>query len=175
MSVPAVQRFRQGLADLFAFALPVDRELAARHLTPELLALFDRLQRGEQLHSLNVLRDVLAQGPTPRELAVAALLHDAGKSLYPLRTWQRTYAVLLRRIFPALARRWQDGDPRRLWQRPFVVTEHHPAWSAELLAAAGAPEGAVWLAAYHADDPGRWAGHPLVELLRRLQQADDAN
>lgn len=175
MSVSAVRRFRQGLADLFAFALPVDRDLAARYLSPELLALFDRLQRGEQLHSLNVLRGVLAQGPTPRELTVAALLHDVGKSLYPLRTWQKTYAVLLRTIFPALARRWQEGDPRRFWQRPFVVTEYHPAWSAELLAAAGAPESAVWLAAHHADDLEHWAAHPQVSLLQRLQQADDSN
>lgn len=175
MSVSAAQRLRQGVADLFAFARPVDRALAAEYLPPELLALFDRLQRGEQLHSLSVLRAVLAQGAAPRELAAAALLHDVGKTHYALRTWQKTYAVLVRALFPALARRWQSGDARRLWVRPFVVTEQHPAWSAELLAQAGAPETVIWLAAHHADDARQWAEHPYCNLLRRLQAADDAS
>lgn len=175
MSVSAAQRLRQGVADLFAFVQPVDRNLAADHLSPELLALFDGLQRGEQLHSLNVLRGVLAQGPAPREVVAAGLLHDVGKTRYRLRTWQKTYAVLVRALFPALARRWKNGNARHFWVRPFVVTEQHPAWSAELLAQAGAPETVIWLAAHHADDAKQWAGHPYVDMLRRLQAADDAN
>lgn len=172
---PAVQRFRQGVSELFAFAQPVDRALAAEYLSPELLALFDRMKRGERLHSLNVLRDVMAQGPTPRELAIAALLHDVGKSRHPLRTWQKTCAVIVRALFPKLARRWQLSEGGRFWQRPFIVTSRHPEWSADMLAEAGAPEGAVWLAAHHNDDPALWAGQPYAEFLRRLQEADDSN
>lgn len=173
MSVSAGQRIRQGLRELLAFAQPVDLALAAEHLPPELLALFVRLRRGEQLHSLNVLRAVLAQGPTPPDLAVAALLHDAGKACYPLAVWQKTLAVLARAFFPGLARRWEQGSPRHFWMRPFVVYAQHPAWSAQLLADAGAPPVAVWLAAHHADDAAQWADHPAGALLRRLQQADD--
>ncbi|NWG18583.1 MAG: hypothetical protein HXY41_18325 [Chloroflexi bacterium] len=175
MSVSAVQRVRQGLGELLAFARPVQMSLAAEYLTPPQQALFARLRRAEQLHSLNVLRALLAQGDTPRALAVAALLHDAGKICYPLTTGEKTLAVLARVFLPALARRWMDGDPRRRWQRPFVVYAHHPAWSAELLAAAGADETAIWLAAHHADDAARWTGHRHHDLLRRLQAADDAN
>lgn len=174
MNVSAVRRVQQGLGELLAFARPVQMALAAEYLTPPQQALFARLRRAEQLHSLNVLRGVLAQGPAPRDLAVAALLHDAGKIHYPLTTGQKTLAVLVRAFLPALARRWMDGDPRRPWQRPFVVYAHHPAWSAELLAAAGAAETAVWLAAHHADDAARWVEHPHFDLLRRLQAADDA-
>ncbi len=160
---------------MLAFSRPVDRHLAAAFLTPELFALFNRLQRSEQLHSLNVLRVVLSQGPTPPDLAAAALLHDVGKIRCRLAVWQKTLAVLVRAFAPRLYRRWADGDPAQRWNQPFAVAVHHPAWGAELLAAAGASDTLVWLVAHHADDPARWAQHPNLYLLQRLQWADDAN
>src|SRR5690606_27724351 len=96
----AVYRFRQGIRSLLAFSQTVELPLAAEYLSPELLALFQKMRRSEQLHSLNVLREVLADGTTPHDLAVAALLHDVGKSRYPMRTWQKTLAVLTRAISP---------------------------------------------------------------------------
>src|SRR5262249_32159676 len=110
-----------------------------------------------------------------RELAIAALLHDVGKSRYPLRTWQKTLVVLTRAFAPDLFDRWSKGNPANLWLRPFVVYIQHPAWGAELIEAAGAPESAVWLVAHHQEPVKSWNGHPLVPLLRRLQQADDSN
>jgi hypothetical protein len=146
------------------------------------MALFASLQRSEQLHSLNVLRAILADdNETPRALAVAALLHDAGKARYPLRVWQKTLAVLVRAVHRGLAARLSAGDPRHPLTRPFVVSAQHPAWSAELLraAAANAPteadETAIWLVEHHADDADSWADHPLYPLLVRLQAADDLN
>lgn len=169
-------RLRQGLRALFAFACPVDDALAARYLTPAQIALFRRLRRGEQLHSLNVLRGVLLQADeTPPALAVAALLHDAGKSRYPLRLWQKTIAVLVRAGAPPLFRRLSAGDPQKWWARPFVVYVRHPAWSAELLAEAGADDAAIWLAAHHQDEAAQWRDHELFPLLKRLQAADDTN
>src|SRR5215213_6736056 len=97
----AIQRLRQGIRALFAFTQPVDFDLAASYLTPAEMALFRQMRRSEQLHSLNVLRTVLAESAAaqqfvPPELAVAALLHDVGKSRYPLAVWQKTIAVLVR-------------------------------------------------------------------------------
>ena len=168
-------RLRQGFKALLAFSQPVDVKLASRYLSPKLLALFQNMNRDEQLHSLNVLRDVLAQGTTPSELAVAALLHDVGKSCYPIRVWQKTLAVLVRTVWPDLYRRWSKGNPLNLWQRPFVVYERHPQWGAEWVAEAGGSETAQWLVAHHADDSELWNDHPNFEMLRRLQEADDAN
>jgi hypothetical protein len=169
-------RLRQGLRAMFAFARPVDSALAADFLTPAQLALFLRMRRGEQLHSLNVLRAVLAQSAnTPPELAVAALLHDVGKSRYPTRLWQKTVAVLVRALLPSLFVRLSAQNPQDFWARPFAVYVHHPAWSAELLAQAGASESAIWLVAHHADDAARWRSHELFPLLQRLRMADDAN
>jgi hypothetical protein len=171
-----LMRMRQGLRALFAFSLPVDRDLAAEYLSPDLLALFDALNRGERYHSLNVLRQVLADGPTPRELAIAALLHDAGKSRYSMNVWQKTLSVLVKKLLPGAYARWSAADPAvHPWARPYVVREQHPAWSAALARAAGAPEAAVWLIEHHAEPASQWEGHPLVPLLRRLQASDDAN
>jgi hypothetical protein len=168
-------RIGQALRALVAFSQPVEREVAANHLTPELLALFDRMRRSEQAHALNVLRTVLAQGQMPRELAIAALLHDVGKTRYTVRIWQKTIAVVVQTLAPRLYERWGEGDPARWWVRPFVVKAQHPIWSAEMLANAGAPEAAIWLAAHHQDTAAQWAVHPHIHLLQRLQLADDAN
>jgi hypothetical protein len=171
----AVYRVGQGIRSLLAFTQKVELSLAEQYLTPELLALFGRMRQSEQLHSLNVLRSVLAQGTTPPELGVAALLHDVGKARYPLWTWQKTLVVLVRAITPGLYRRWIAGSPENFWCRPFVAYEQHPAWSAEMAREAGAREAALWLIKHHQEAGGRWANHRYGMLLKRLQAADDLN
>ncbi|MEZ4669129.1 MAG: hypothetical protein R3E39_14575 [Anaerolineae bacterium] len=170
-----VYRLQQGFRALFAFSQPVDLELAATYLSPRLLELFEDMQRDEQLHSLNVLRTVLTQGTAPVDLTVAALLHDVGKVCYPIVVWQKTLAVLVRRLWPQLYVRWSQGNPANLWQRPFVVYECHPAWGADMVAKAGGSEATQWLITHHADVCENWIAHPNYEMLKRLQAADDAN
>ncbi|MDZ4768570.1 MAG: hypothetical protein SGJ24_05535 [Chloroflexota bacterium] len=171
----ATTRLRQGARALVGFARPVDVDLAAGTLTPDLLVLFRRLKRVEQLHSLNVLRALLRQrDAVTSDLAVAALLHDVGKACYPLALWQKVIAVLVRKVLPSRAGHWSDGEARG-WRRPFVVYAHHPIWSADLMRAAGAADGAIWLAAHHQDDAAQWRAHPLYAALLRLQTADDLN
>lgn len=175
----AVYRFQQGVRALLAFSQPVDFALAERWLPPTHLPLFHALARSEQLHSLNVLRTVLAQAEaTPPELAAAALLHDCGKARYRMNIAQRTLSVLVARLLPRLNTRLSGSDPQQpspWWRAPFVVRQHHPAWSAAALRAVGAAEITIWLAAHHADSLAAWADHPYAPLLARLQQADDAN
>ena len=171
----ARSRLRQGVRALIGFARPVDYALAAAHLTESQMALFRRMRHVERLHSLNVLRALRAAGAVDEALAVAALLHDVGKSCYPLALWQKVAVVLVRRLAPRAVARWSMGDPAQLWARPFVVYSHHPAWSADLLRAADASADAVWLAQHHQDDPAAWRDHPLYSALLRLQAADDLN
>jgi hypothetical protein len=182
--MPAANRLRQGLRALFAFTRPVDHALAARYLNPQQVILFQQMRRSEQLHSLNVLRDVLTleslQGDAIdtvdlADLTLAALLHDVGKTRYPLAIWQKTLTVLVRAFARPLYQQWSKGDPTHLWQRAFVVAEQHPAWSAALVSATGASDNALWLIAHHADNAAQWQDHPCVHLLKCLQQADDAN
>ena len=171
----ATQRLRQGVRALLAFTRTVDSDLAAEYLSPQQMMLFNQMNRSEQLHSLNVLRDVLDQGQTPDDLAVAALLHDVGKICYPLAIWQKTIAVLVKAFVPSLFERWSRGSPANLWVRAFAVNVQHPTWSAELVTQADASERAVWLIAHHADALSQWTDHMYWELLNRLQQADNQN
>lgn len=171
----AAQRLRQGIRALFAFTQPVDYTLAVGYLSQQQYELFRQMRRSEQLHSLNVLRSVLQQGRTPDDLAVAALLHDVGKSCYPTAIWQKTLAVLVRTFAPGLYSDWSQGSPRSLWKRAFVVAEQHPQWGAELAQQVKTSERAVWLITHHADRLSRWKNHPHYNLLKRLQESDDAN
>lgn len=160
---------------MFAFALPVDLDLAALTLTPSQLALFRQMTRGEQLHSLNVLRDVQVQGATPPDLAVAALLHDVGKSRYPMRVWQKTLVVLVRRFAHKTYLKLCRSHEQNWFARPFVVAQYHGVWGAELLAQAGASALTIWLVAHHDRNPDQFRDHPDHAWLLRLQQADAAN
>jgi hypothetical protein len=83
--------------------------------------------------------------------------------------------VLVKIIAPQWFDELSQGDPYHFWQRPFVVYVHHPEWSAELLAEAGASEMAVWLARHHQEPVSQWAAHPGYNRLQRLHAADDAN
>lgn len=171
----AVQRLRQGIRALTAFTRPVDNALTGRYLNPAQQALFGQLQRAEQQHSLNVLQMLLDEGPVPDDLAVAALLHDVGKARYRLAVWMKTQKVLLKKLTPALARRWADGDPRDPFKRGLVVGKHHPKWSAEMVAPTGVSERALWLIRHHQQPPAHLMAHPDYPLMQRLQRADDAN
>lgn len=106
-------------------------------LNPAEFDLFNRLQPGEQSHSLTVLNKLLAAGENNPDLLVAALLHDVGKILYPLKLWERAWIVVGQAFFPRLSKEWASGHPGNLeglsfWKRAFVVAEQHPQWGAEL-------------------------------------------
>lgn len=176
MSLAVQKRIQQGIRALLAVITPVEIDLARRWLSPAELRLFLNMGRSEQLHSLNVLRDVLAQhADTPHDLAVAALLHDAGKGRYRLAVWQKTVSVLVKRLNPRLEKRLRSEDRLTFWRAPFVVRYHHPRWSAQMLREAGSSARVVWLAEHHADDPQHWRDHPDYALLVRLIAADDLN
>ena len=168
-----MHRFAQGAGALFAFARSPDLDLARRHLSSCEYHVFRSMSRSEQLHSLNVLRQVLKADPTaPRSLRTAALLHDVGKSRSHLSTWQKTLAVIIEAIAPRLSRRLSEDETISFWRAPFVVRRHHAKWSGEILRNCGSGADAIWLVERHQDNPEQHRNCQRYELLASLQSAD---
>lgn len=170
-------RIKQGLRALFAFSTDVDDELVRNYLSDPEYALFKTMAHAEQLHSVHVLRSVLAQSQeTPPELAAAALLHDVGKARYHLAVWQKTVSVLAEKFVPELFSKLSSGDDLSWWRAPFMVREQHPAWGADMLEAIHSDPLVIWLVGHHAHSLDECDGpQSHLQLLVRLKQADGEN
>lgn len=137
--------------------------------------MFTKLPVPDQNHALRVLDALLEDGESDPDLLKTALLHDIGKSLHPLKRWERVLTVLLPLVAPRLAKRWGEGEPNGI-KRPLVVLAQHPEWGAEMLQNAGCGENVIWLVNNH-EQPDLPPGGPpeLQEALRKLQKVDNLN
>jgi hypothetical protein len=173
----ALYRVRQFYLALRGAADPRDLEQARSVLTPTQVALFSGMQSSEQAHAVSVYRQLVAQGETSSDLLAAALLHDVGKSLSPLRLWERVLIVLARAFFPTQSRRWGIPPAEGLggWRRTFVVAEQHSIWGATLAAEAGASPRLVALIRQHQEPASIEADPETRRLLSKLQAVDDNN
>lgn len=167
---------------LFAGPDPADLKRAEIYLNPAQMELFFQMQPGEQTHSLRVFKLLLDEHEEDRDLLAAALLHDVGKSRYPLSLWERVYIVILKSLFPIQTRVWgQDtraGDAelsRFSWQRPFIIAEQHPRWGAEMASAAGATPLTASLILRHQMTVSADTSAHEDRLLIKLQAADSAS
>jgi hypothetical protein len=142
-------------------------------LSPAELALFHRFDAGDQWHGYRVWQMLRGAGHMNRDLAVAALLHDVGKTRARFTAVDRSIESLLRRLFPRKAQVWEQGDVGS-WRRPFVVRAHHAEWSAAMAERAGSSPTAVSLIRRH-QDPLPEILTSEDELLRQLQWADNQN
>lgn len=167
-------RPRQFWAALSAAPSAQEINLAAQTLSAEQFALFQRMQPGEQAHSLAVLRALECDQPLEPELAAAALLHDVGKIRAPLWIWERVVIVIARAVIPEKVKAWGAADRPVGWKRPFVVAEKHPEWGARLAAQAGLGPRGVDIIRRHQDrlEMSR-QNDPLLPFLLRLQSADN--
>jgi len=179
----ALHRVEQFFRSTFAWVRPAEITALRSILTPEQMALFQRMDRIDQRHSLDVMDTLNRAGHHDMDLMQAALLHDAGKSvsmngkrmaagcasssargpLYRMTVWHRTAVVLMQNNTPGwLARLAADG---RGWKRPFALHVRHATTSAELARQAGsAPEVVAAIRSHHEPDPNdqraallRWA------------------
>lgn len=144
----------------------------AARLSPAELALFERFGHSDQWHSYRVMVSLEEAGHTQPDLLKAALLHDVGKTQVPLSVLGRSLIVLGGMLWPEKTVVLGQNPPIG-WKRPFVVKVQHPAWGAEMAAAAGSSPLTVELIRRHQDKVGETAVGETHQLLRLLQWADD--
>ncbi len=158
-----------------------DLEILVTLLNGEQMALFQRMQSSEQAHSLRVLRALLERGEQDKDLCVAAVLHDIGKTRYRLRIWERIWIVLTQAACPECVQRWGQDRVGQLgtvawWRRAFEVAAQHPRWGAEMAAEAGVSLLAVELIRRHQERLPSPAHREITReetLLLILQSVDD--
>jgi putative nucleotidyltransferase with HDIG domain len=148
-------------------------------LTPPQRTIFTRMHKSEQVHGLLVLNSLQDLGENDKDLLVAALLHDVGKSRFPLHLWERVVIVLAKKICPACVRRWgetgvgKDQTPRG-WRRAFIIAERHPTWGAEIAAQVGCSRLTANLIRRHQETiPVSECDSIENRLLLKLQAADN--
>lgn len=170
----AAYRFQQGLRALGAWFRPVEDDLAREYLPPALFALYSTMRRSERQHSLRVLCDLLDQGYSDRDLLIAALLHDVGKTCARFSIPEKVLVVLVKAFAPDRYYCWGSQSAQG-WRRPFAVSVQHPAWGAQMVGDAGGPPRTVDLIRRHADPLPESANTTSDRLLRALQNADNRN
>jgi len=157
-----------------------DLDQASKVLTPKLMALFLKLEDSEQAHSLSILNQLKAERETNVDLMSSALLHDIGKSRFPLKILDRVLIVLAKKFIPGRVNIWGQAEPKG-WKLPFVVAEQHAAWGAEMAAKSGASPMTVALIRRHQEpilDKTKGGREDISledQLLTRLQFLDNQN
>lgn len=162
-------------------ASPTSEDLALAHsvLSPAQMSAFSRLQSSEQHHAIAVLRKLKGQGETHPDLLVAALLHDVGKCLAPLKSYERAMIVLAQVFAPHKVRQWgtENAHPpnQRIhgWRYAFIVAQGHPQWGASIARQAGASPLVEALIQRHQQSLTEPPRSLEDSLLRKLQLADD--
>ncbi|MFZ5809131.1 MAG: HD domain-containing protein [Chloroflexota bacterium] len=134
----------------------------------------------EQAHALRVCKLLLHEGEREADLLAAALLHDIGKSLYPLRIWERVWIVLYHRVFEhrflgAHFRMGKEGHGPPWWARPMMITSQHPEWGARMLEEKGASPITVWLVRNHQEPIEKALDGRAEEMLEMLRRADQVS
>ena len=156
---------------------PQEIDRAALSVSPQGVALFLRMTRRDQRHSLDVQQSLLNAGHDQPDLLAAALLHDVAKTAQPgrrLKLSHRVAVVLMQAIKPGWVEQVARSDPDD-WRYPFYLHLHHPEMGARLAQEAGCSELSADLIRRHQVKLNAPPVDEEDQLLAWLQAADDAN
>ncbi|HEY8911613.1 MAG TPA: HD domain-containing protein [Desulfosporosinus sp.] len=163
-------RVHQFIHAFFPLISSSEIKWAIDNLSPEACSLFFNQSRPEQRHAIDVAKSIM---PVQHDLTqsdfhtllTAALLHDCGKSVVPLRLWHRVYIVLMQKM------------PQTLWSRleqsptflaiPLKTAAQHSIWGEDLAQKAGLSADVCRLIREHHT--------PQTDLGRILAKADNAH
>jgi hypothetical protein len=166
MIAAAGRRVAQFWRHSSARVTPEERAHAEQILGPRLAPLFLGLPVNEQRHALDVLATLEGLGEEDRVLQQAALLHDMGKATVYFSIIERSLAVFLEAVSPAVWSRLLERRPG--FRHRYETYRQHPAIGAARLQELGASEVAAVIAEHHAPSP-------TLERTRRLRHADGRN
>ncbi|MEZ4507974.1 MAG: hypothetical protein R2848_19445 [Thermomicrobiales bacterium] len=140
-------------------------------LTPEQRSRFTALPVFDQQHLCRVANHLVAQGVTDRDVLVAGLLHDIGKSdgRTQVRLTDRIAKVVLRHASPGTLRSVASSYPGGRFPG-LALTMLHPELGADQARAMGCSERTCWLIRNHEAETDL-GDHDLA----RLQAADFAS
>lgn len=96
--------------------------------------LFERMPPYDQVHSIDVFREIRAVNPEGIDLQVAGLLHDVGKGLPSLA--HRVAFVLVVSIWPKKIASWATM-PRKTFRGSLWAMSNQAEYGAQFLEAAG--------------------------------------
>jgi len=145
-------RISQFLQVIFSHPEKVQLEKVSQILEPDQFGLFLQLQKSEQVHAIQIMKEIEIKGFEDRDYLKAALLHDIGKIVHPLKIWERVIAVICRWINSDCLDDLSDKDLKG-WKRGLVIAKKHPEWGAEMLS-------------------GTDASNELVEIIRKHHEGD---
>lgn len=168
-----VYRLRQFWGRLLPREL-TDENLAEiqAHLKQDEVDIFNLYSPSEKQHGYQVLKTLKLAGYEQPDLLAAALLHDIGKTRFPLSIWERAIVVIGGKLIPRKATHWGRGEPRG-WKRPFVVKAKHPAWGGEMMQVVGSSPLTISLIRRHQELLPETEVSEEEKLLKFLQWADN--
>ncbi len=165
-------RIQQFFKSLFVTKAMVDMEFVREHLTSAQEGVFLRMQAYDRYHSVLFAKTLITNVYRVQEdLIVAALLHDVGKSRYPINSFHRMGAVVARKFAPALMEK-EDNQEVTFLNRTVLVSNHHAEWSEEMARIAGVSELTAWIIAHHEDETLD-ESHPWHDFLATFIKYDD--
>lgn len=155
-----------------------DFAMVERILPAELLPLFSQMGKNEQAHSIRVCKALIEEGESEIDLLAAALLHDVGKTLYPLKLWERIWIVLWKEQKKENKNTefhipWNEINHQPWWKRAMIVAENHAEWGAKLLKQYQVSPRLIWLVQYHQEYPQDRNSEKEKYLLEKLQRVDN--
>lgn len=160
-------RVRQFWRALFPIMRSPERAYLERQIPPDALPLFFRQSAAEQRHALDVAQELQSWALSVSEnerraLILAALFHDCGKSLMPIKLWQRVAIVLLEHLPASLRPKAEQIEMIRV---TLQIAAEHAHWGSELAKEAGLPADVCALIREH--------HQPKSHLGHLLQKADN--
>lgn len=149
---------------------PSEITWALENLSPEAGSLFLKQSQTEQRHALDVAQSLMKDQnfftlSDFRNLLVAALLHDCGKSKVNTRLWHRVFIVLMQKMPPSYWSRLERSHT--VFATPLLTASQHAIWGSNLAQRAGLNSAICLLIREHHS--------PKTELGRMLQSADNAH